>query len=108
MIRSRKLKINKYIISALSVLSNSPNTNNLTMLSIYNVYDKLAEESLGEKLSKKCVHKRVDNDEMVECLKSLLESVSSVIAHTAQKCLRRLFPKMFNYYLKTLELTISS
>lgn len=31
MVRSRKLKIDKYIISALSVLSNSPNTNNLTM-----------------------------------------------------------------------------
>ena len=102
MIRSRKLKINKCIISTLSVLSNSPNTNNLTMLSVYNVYDKLAEESLGEKLSKKCVHKRLDNDEMVECLKSLLESVSSVIAHTAQKMFKKIVPKDVQLLLKNL------
>ena len=53
MVRSRKLKIDKYIISALSVLSNSnsPNTNNLTMRSVYNVYNKLTDESKGETIS---------------------------------------------------------
>ena len=90
MIRSRKLKINKYIISALSVLSNSPNTNNLTMRSVYNVYNKLTDESKGETISKKCVHKHLDNDEMVECLRLMLESVSSVIAHTAQKMFKKI------------------
>ena len=104
MVRSRKLKIDKYIISALSVLSNSnsPNTNNLTMRSVYNVYNKLTDESKGETISKKCVHKHLDNDEMVECLRLMLESVSSVIARITQKMFKKIVPKDVQLLLKNL------
>ena len=91
-VRSRQLKLHKYVAASLFVAGNSPNINNLTLNSVFNVYDMLADESKGEKLSKKCVHKHLDSDKMAECMKSLLERVCSVAAGLTQKNYQKIVP----------------
>ena len=66
------------------------------------MYNKLTDESKGETISKKCVHKHLDNDEMVECLRLMLESVSSVIARITQKMFKKIVPKDVQLLLKNL------
>ena len=99
-VRDRKLKVNKFVFAVLTILGASPKTQNLTMKSVHNVYNRLA--NLGERLSAKCMHKHLDSDKMTECMKALLESISSAIAGLTQKKRAQIVPKAVRKLLKNL------
>ena len=99
-VRDRKLKVNKFVFAVLTILGASPKTHNLTMKSVHNVYNRLAK--LGERLSAKCMHKHLDSDKMTECMKALLESISSAIAGLTQRKRAQIVPKAVRKLLKNL------
>ena len=99
-VRDRKIKVNKFVFAALTILGASPKTQNLTMKSVHNVYNRLA--NLGERLSAKCMHKHLDRDKMTECMKALLESISSAIAGLTQRKRAQIVPKAVRKLLKNL------
>lgn len=103
LIRNRKLKINKYFVSALIVLSNSPNSKIFTMQSIYDMYTSLASKENGEILIKKCVHKHLDNEEMVACTGRMLEEALKVISSITKQKFKKIVPKEVKLLLNQLK-----
>ena len=67
------------------------------------MYTSLASKENGEILTKKCVHKHLDNEEMVTCTGRMLEEVLKVISSITKQKFKKIVPKEVKLLLNQLK-----